>query len=332
VRPLRRALHLLASVASSLAVRVLVRTRPQRWCPPAISLRLFRLSSAPGTALVTADLRRHLPAGDRTVRRDLSYAPGGRETRFDLVLPPGEGPHPLVVWFHGGGWHFGDKGDVLPYLEHLADRGFAGAAVNYPLAPRAAYPAAPEHAGRALRHLAEHAASYGIDPTRIVVAGDSAGAQVAAELAVRVSTEGSLPLRGAVFFCGIFDPPGLADANRMFEAALESAMWSLTGSRSWEQTEPCRRMTIVDQVTPAFPPTFLGSGVQDPLTRRQTPPMAARLRELGVDVDELTVGTEDAPMHHQFQFWLGTPQAQEALERVVAFLRRVTGESPSISH
>jgi acetyl esterase/lipase len=312
--------RLATAVIASFLVRLLVRLEPQRWCPPAISLRLFRLSSGPGTAIVTADLRKHLPPGGRSVRTDLAYADGGLEGRFDLVLPDGPGPHPLVVWFHGGGWYFGDKGDVLPYLELLATRGYAGAAVNYPLAPGSAYPAAPTHGALALSHLVGNAAAYGLDPTRVVLAGDSAGAQVAAELAAL--DPGAV--RGALFFCGIFDPAGLGDSNRMFGAALESAMWSLARTKDWQHSGTCRAMSVVDNVTADFPPTFLGAGNQDPLTRRQTPRMAARLRELGVALDEYYPGTEAAPMYHQFQFWLGTPEGAEALERVVAFLDRVT--------
>ncbi|MFL6061865.1 MAG: alpha/beta hydrolase [Marmoricola sp.] len=328
----RRAARLVAAAIASYAVRVLARLRPQRWCPPSITLRLFRLSSAPGTAIVASDLRAHLPEGGRGVRTDLSYGPGPSD-RFDLVLPPGPGPHPLVLWVHGGGWHFGDKSDVVPYLEHLAVRaGVAGAAVNYPLAPRHPHPVQLDHVRAALEHLVAHAEELGIDPARVVLAGDSAGAQVAAELAAELTAEpaavGTGRLCGAVFFCGIFEPSGLDDSNRMFEAALESAMWSLARTRSWQSGTTCARMTVTDHVTPAFPPTFLGAGEQDPLTRRQTPPMAQALRRAGVRVVEHRAGTESEPCHHQFQFWLGTPAAQEALEAASGFLREVT----SISH
>ncbi|RNL64322.1 alpha/beta hydrolase [Nocardioides marmoriginsengisoli] len=334
----RRSLRLALAILGAVLVRVLARLSPQRWCPPAISLRLFRLTSEPASTITAADLRSRLPEGGRRTRTDLEYAPGsGRHGRFDLVLPDGPGPHPLVVWLHGGGWHFGDKADVLPYLEHLATRGFAGAAVNYPLAPESRYPAAPRQVNEAVRHLLAHADEYGIDPSRVVLAGDSAGAQVAAELAVLTTSPGYAArtdlapalapeqLRGALLFCGIFDPTGLDDSSRMFEAVLESAMWSLTGTRRWKDSEVCERMSVRTHATAAFPPTFLSAGNQDPLTRRQTPPMALRLGELGVALDEYYPGDEAAPINHEFQFWLGTPEGAEAFERAVAFLERVAG-------
>jgi acetyl esterase/lipase len=323
----RRAAHLGAAVLANLLVRVLARLQPQRWCPPAISLRLFRLSAEATSGANLADLRRHRPATGWTTRTDLAYAPG-REGRFDLALPDRPGPHPVVVWVHGGGWHFGDKADVLPYAETLAARGFAVAVVNYPLAPRAKYPAAPTAVQAAIDHLREHAVDYDLDPGRVVLAGNSVGAQIASELAAAEPQR----LRGVVLFCGIYDPVGLDDSDRMFEAVLESAMWSVTRSHSWQDSATCESMTVIDKVGADFPPTFLSGGRQDPLFRRQTPPMARRLTELGVPVEEYYPGDESEPCYHEFQTWLGTSAGAEAFERVVGFLERTVGHGSSNSH
>ncbi|MET3963450.1 acetyl esterase/lipase [Marmoricola sp. OAE513] len=301
-------------------LRVLVRLRPQRWVPPWVTLRLARLASGPGGELTATALRRHLPAEGWTTRSGLVYDEGlGRYGLLDLALPDGPGPHPVVVWVHGGGWQFGDKTEVLPYLELVASRGFAGAAVNYPLAPEAAYPAAPDGVRAALRYLRDHAAELGIDPTRIVIAGDSAGAQVAAEVAV----EDPSAFRGALLFCGIFDPRAVADSDRFFAAGLESAMWSLARTRAWQDSPTCRSMTVLDRATGSFPPTFLSAGNADPLTRNQTVPFSARLRELGVPVDEYHPGDDASPVHHVYQFRLDRPEGAEALERLTAFLEKV---------
>lgn len=337
-RVLRRGIGL----AATLTVRVLARLAPQRWCPPAISLRLFGLSAALGIGQTADDVRRHQPAATWVTRTNLRYAGSKPDGLFDLVLPLGAGPHPVVVWLHGGGWHFGDKALVLPYLEILASRGFAGVALNYPLAPRNAYPAAPSAVNDALGHLLANADEYGIDPTRLVLAGDSAGAQVAAEVATLLTNPafagecGLAPApvrpRGTLLFCGIYDTDALDDSDRMFEAALQSAMWSLSRTRSWKASTANHLMSIRHHVTAEFPPTFLASGNTDPLTRRQSPPFAARLRELGVDVDEYRVGTEAMPANHEFQFRLGDEAGAKALEDAVAFLNRVTAGKASNSH
>lgn len=334
---MRRVQRLAVAVLATLLVRVAARLKAQRWLSPAISLRLFRISSESSSAVIAQQVRHHLPATGWSTRHDLRYSPdSGRDGLFDLVLPLGPGPHPLVVWLHGGGWHFGDKADALPYVELLATRGFAGAVLNYPLAPTARYPDAPRAVNNALAHLVAHAQDYDIDVGRIVLAGDSAGAQVAAELAALTTNPGyaasttlipalkPAQLRGALLFCGIYDPAGLVESDRMFEAVLESAMWSLARSRSWVTSETCRLMTVVDHVSADFPPTFLAAGNADPLTRRQFAPMERRLRECGVALDAYSPGDDAHPVNHEFQLRLTTPEAQEALARAVAFLERVT--------
>ena len=332
----RRTTSLVIGIAATYLVRILARLRPQRWLTPVISLRLYRLSSTAGAVLTADDLRRHQPARTWTTRTDLVYADAGRDGLFDLVLPDGPGPHPWLLWVHGGGWHFGSKENVLPYVEHLAATGIAGVVVNYPLAPASAYPAAPLAVDAALAHVLAHAADYGLDPDRVVLAGDSAGAQVAAEVATLTTSPAYAALtsrrpalapgqlRGVLLFCGIYDTGGLDDSDRFFEAGLESAMWSLGRRRDWKASEANRSMSIRHHVTEAFPPTFLGSGNADPLTRNQTPPFADRLRDLGVPLDEHRAGTDERPVSHEYQFWLGTTQGTEALARASEFLGKVT--------
>ncbi|MCZ4499086.1 MAG: alpha/beta hydrolase [Marmoricola sp.] len=300
------------TLLAQVLLRVLTRLRPQRWLSPSISLPIFRRAFGS------------------------TSTPGA----YDLVLPDGPGPHPLVVWVHGGGWYFGDKVDVIPHLELLAAHGYAGAAVNYPLAPAARHPAAPRQVNETVADLLANAEALGLDPDRVVLAGDSAGAQVAAEVvtlttnptyAARTGLAPALrpeQLRGALLFCGIYDPTGLDDSDRMFAAVLGSAMWSLSRSRDWRSTETCRQMDVLAHADSAFPPTLLAAGDADPLTRRQSIPMAARLEELGVEIDAFLPGDGAEPVGHEFQFALGTPAGDEAFARTLAFLEKVT----SISH
>ena len=89
---------------------------------------------------------------------------------------------------------------------------------------------------------------------------------------------------------------------------------------------------LQQRATAEFPPTFLSAGNQDPLTRRQTPPMARRLTELGVPLEEFYPGDEAEPCFHEYQMRLGTTAGAEAFERVVAFLERTVARGPSNSH
>ena len=341
---LRRAFRAAVFLLGSLGLAVFSRVRPHRWFPPAISLRVLRVYGGLGSAVMAESMRPHVPEARRVVvRTDLVYDPAtGRDGLFDLVLPDapdapdGAGAPPLIVWTHGGGWYYGAKSDPLPYAELLAAHGYAVATLNYPRVPEHRHPAAPRAVHRALAHLRAQATEYGYDGDRIVLAGDSAGAQIAAASAVAWTSPAyaaalgitdvppASALRGTALFCGTHDGPALLDVGRMFTGILASAMWGLAGQRSWAGSETADLVTIRRHATADFPPSFLRAGDADPLTAGGTVPLAARLAELGVDVDAEVVGTEAAPAPHQVQFQLGTPDGQAILADLLAFLDRVT--------
>jgi acetyl esterase len=104
-----------------------------------------------------------------------------------VYTPSGKvGPHPILVFFHGGGWVFGTletHGDICRTLCHRS--GSLVVSVDYRRAPEHRFPAALEDCCAAVRWCAGHAAEIGGDPTRLAVAGDSAGGNLAAAVALR---------------------------------------------------------------------------------------------------------------------------------------------------
>ena len=123
---------------------------------------------------------RDLPVGDR---RGRLFVPTGATT-----------PGPLLVFFHGGGWVYGDLDSHDPTCRFLAERsGVRVLAVDYRLAPEQPFPAAADDAVAAYRWVSEHAEGLGADPTRLGVGGDSAGGNLAAVTAIEAAREG-LPL------------------------------------------------------------------------------------------------------------------------------------------
>lgn len=92
---------------------------------------------------------------------------------------------PVIIYYHGGGWVLGDLETADPLCRCLADRsGYTVVSVDYRLAPEHPFPAAVLDGFRALEWVAKHGPTLGIDPGRIVVAGDSAGGNLAAAVAL----------------------------------------------------------------------------------------------------------------------------------------------------
>lgn len=124
--------------------------------------------------------------------RDLSVDGATGPLRARLYSPDEpDGPHPLIVFLHGGGFMFGDldthDGPCRLLCRHAGGHVLA---VEYRLAPEHPYPAAPEDAWAALRWAAAHAAELGADPDRLALAGDSAGGNLSAVTAQRAVREG----------------------------------------------------------------------------------------------------------------------------------------------
>lgn len=158
-----------------------------------------------------------LPAGSTTVL-DQAYVegakPGSRpdsKQTLDLYVPAGKGPFPVVLWIHGGGWHGGDKEGGAGLALQFVPAGFALASVDYRYTYDAAFPAQIEDCNAALVWLRKHAEQYHLDADLVGVAGHSAGAHLAALMAVTgdgpqyTRDNVSVRVQAAVCWAGPFD-------------------------------------------------------------------------------------------------------------------------------
>ena len=115
---------------------------------------------------------------------DVAYGNQSPAQKLDIFLPEGgEGPYPVILAIHGGGFMVGDKdsGEVNAEMTGLT-RGYAVVPVNYRLSGEALFPAAVQDVKAAVRFLKAHGAEYNLDASRIVAWGDSAGGNLAAML------------------------------------------------------------------------------------------------------------------------------------------------------
>ena len=264
---------------------------------------------------------------------DIPYRDGDPDARLDVhrSTTPGTGL-PTIVWVHGGAWLSGSKDLIANYLRVVAGGGCTVVGVGYSISPRATYPTQALQLLDALAYLTEHADELGVDAQRLVLAGDSAGAQISAQVAGMVTSPayaasiGAHPrispdqLAGTVLFCGAFDMSlarGLRGRNRLF---VDSVMRSFTGTLDYLDDPRFSGISVVEHLTADFPPTFVSCGNADP-GLGHTLSLIATLERLGVPHETLLFDADHVPpLGHKFQFRLGTDAGQEALAAIQRFV------------
>lgn len=248
----------------------------------------------------------------------------GRSLKLDLYrpdLPPGSPPPPIVVYLHGGGWLQGTRSGPsgVAFALELSAEGLAVASADYRLGPDHPAPAAIEDCKLAVRFVRTRAAEWGIDGSRIVAMGNSAGGHLAAMLGLTRPEDGlegpglegvSSAVSAVIDLCGIADVGGLLrDPQRRDWAAA----W-LGGSdeRAAELAERCSPLTYAGRCSPPF---LMVHGARDTsVPVEQAEALAAALTRAGNDCTFLRL----AEAGHQ----LGVPASVEVQQRLRAERRR----------
>jgi acetyl esterase/lipase len=233
---------------------------------PALGLLLAACSPLSAfDALVPKD------GGARQVAKGLAYGEGPRQ-RLDIYVPSGAqaGPRPVIVFFYGGSWNSGSRSGYAFVGRALAARGFVTVIPDYRLVPEVVYPGFVLDGASAVRWVRAHAKDYGGDGDRIVLAGHSAGAYIAAMLAVDDRWLGAD--RGAVR--GLV---GLAGPYDFAPFTVGASIQAFGDWRNPAETQPVTWAGAGD------PPALLLAGAEDTIVRpRNSEKFAAALRKGGV--------------------------------------------------
>lgn len=212
-------------------------------------------------------------AGTR-VASAIAYGEGPRR-QLDVYAPraePGRA-RPVIVFFYGGSWSSGTRSGYAFVGRALAAQGFVVVVPDYRLVPEVRYPAFVEDGAAAVRWTAGHAAEYGGDPARIVLMGHSAGAYIAAMLAVddRWLGRDRRAIKGLVGLAGPYD-------FTPFDVPASRAAFG-----EWPRPAETQPVTWAGA---GDPPTLLLVGSDDTTVRpRNSEALAIRLRSGGVDAE-----------------------------------------------
>ena len=207
-----------------------------------------------------------------------SAGAGGRDLTCDVYRPPGEVTDaPAVLLVHGGSWRQGDRSQLRGYGILLGRAGYVCVAPEYRLLGEAPWPAAIEDVKAAIRWTRASAASLGVDPRRICIEGNSAGAHLALlaagtpDLDVLEGSGGNAGVSSAVAAAvGIYAPTlFFAEGTERGSGALPFVVLSEQSS----DAEAASLASPVQHVSPSYPPTFLAHGTTD-----TTVPVSATMR------------------------------------------------------
>ena len=250
------------------------------------------VSSALAAWAQSAAARREVEA-----HRNLEYVPAGHERhKLDLFLPKGvNGPLPLLVWVHGGGWKNGSKDGCPPLRKGYAQRGYAVASINYRLSGHAVFPAQIQDCKAAIRWLRAHAVEYGIDPKRIGVWGSSAGGHLVALLGTSGDVKefdvgGNLDQSSRVqAVCDYYGPTDfevfVTTPRYESHASGSSPEALLIGGAVLENKEKARRVNPIEYVSKDDPPFLIVHGDEDrTVPLNQSSLLYEALKKAGRDV------------------------------------------------
>lgn len=255
--------------------------------------------------------------------RNITYGPHGRWNQLDVYFPNGTTrPLPTIVSIHGGGYVYGNKEVYRRYGMDLAQRGFSFVNFNYRLAPKWRFPTPLEDTNSVLEWIYRNAAKYHLDPDRIILIGDSTGAQLASQYAAIYSNPNyashfsfRLPpvqIRAMALNCGIYT----------LDEFISGTPTGLVRDYLGPAPNPADpRFQILQAITPNYPSTYITTAYHDFLIKNAKT-MYELLLSRNVKCTEKCYGSSDtAKASHAFHLSLTLPEAVQCNDEECEFFR-----------
>ena len=242
------------------------------------------------------------------------------------IYQPTDGLTPCVVFFHGGGWVLGDIDTHDAVCRQLASATDATiVSVDYRLAPEAPFPAALDDCHAAVQWVRENADKLNIDATRLAVAGDSAGGNLAASVCLKTKTEGKDDICFQLLIYPVtdynFDTPSYEENAEGYMLTRDMMRWFWHHYVGHDESEGKNPLASPLQASDlrGLPPAFVMTAEFDPL-RDEGEAYAQALQAAGVETE---MKRYNGMIHGFFGQTHIAQGAQEALEDAASALRRV---------
>lgn len=295
-------------------------------------LNLLAAGNPPDARTATVDERRAglaslmefggPPIALERIEDRLFPGPGG-ELRLRLYSPSGDAKLPGIIYFHGGGFVAGSLETHDSIARALARHGAVRvASVDYRLAPEHRFPAALDDALAAVRYIAAHADEFGIEPARLGVCGDSAGATLAAATCQALARAGGPRLRLQLLLCPILDYSRITESKRELssgylvdQATLDhDLMYYLPAGA--EPADPLVSPLLAESVA-GLPKTSIHTAEFDPL-RDEGRNYFERLSQAG---NEVSYTCHPGMIHLFYGLGAVIPYARTAFEQIGGEIR-----------
>ena len=240
----------------------------------------------------------------------------------DIHVPKGEGPFPILVYFHGGGWISGSPKSHRKICHRFAEAGILVFNVDYALAPENPFPQGFDECCEALRWVVDNAPEYNGDSNNLSVGGDSAGGNLTAACAAALIEDNQVNIKKILLIYGVFDFSTMnqssndtASESESQDLLMEMMVGSYLGADRDENTLSDPRVSPI-HVANKLPPAHILCGTLDGLITGSKL-LAEKMNSFGIQNEEFYY--ENMP-HGFLHFEDYFPESREAIDRMVTFL------------